>query len=363
MKRTRQSRPRITITDVARTAAVSPTTVSNVLNGRTEAMTPETLLRVQSAIRQLKYRPNSAARGLVTHRTATIGVILAEIETPLFLQALPFIEPIARRVGYNVLLCIARNTPDEQQALNLLLEKQVDGIIFLSTSHHLDDHHLLELKQIGLPVVLVNRACEYGEFDQINWANAAGVEQAVDHLVRLGHRQIALLTGPEKRRSSSERWDGYRIALERNGISYHEQYVRPGDYTASQEMWKQSMRDLLTLRPRPTAVIASDDIVAAVVMSTIQSLGLRVPEDIAVVGFDDQPFCIFLNPSLTTIQLPIVEAGKRAAEMLLQRISGKCTEIEHLTLPCSLVPRDSTGRRTLSEPIEISSAEDTGPTS
>jgi LacI family transcriptional regulator len=107
-------------------------------------------------------------------------------------------------------------------------------------------------------------------------------------------------------------------------------------------MWQQSMHDLLTLRPRPTAVIASDDSVAAVVMSTIQSVGFRIPEDIAVVGFDDQPFCILLNPSLTTIQLPIVEAGKRAAEMLLQRISGKRTEIEHLTLPCSLVPRNST---------------------
>lgn len=343
MKRARRTKLSVTINDVARAAAVSPTTVSNVLNGRTGAMSPETLQRVQAAIQQLKYRPSNAARGLVTRRTRTIGLILAEIETPLFLQALHHIEPIARESGYNVLLCIARSIVDEQQALNLLLEKQVDGIIFLSTSQYLDDSHLLELKQIELPVVLVNRATLHNDFDQINWDNTSGIGQAVDYLVQLGHRNIALLRGPQERRSSVERLAGYRLGLERHGIPFREEFVQPGDYTASPAQWRQSTLNLLTLTPRPTAIIASDDTVAAIVLSTLQGAGLRIPHDISVVGFDDQSFCTFLNPTLTTVRLPIIEAGKRAGEMLLQRISGNRTHIEHLTLPCPLILRDSTG--------------------
>lgn len=356
MKRTRQISPSITIKDVARAAAVSPTTVSNVLNGRTGAMSPDTLQRVQSAIRRLRYRPSNAARGLVTRRTATIGLIIAEIETPLFLQALHYIEPTAREGGYNVLLCIARNIADERHALDLLLEKQVDGIIFLSTSQYRDDSHILELKQMGLPVVLVNRAAVHDGFDQINWDNTSGIGRAVDHLVQLGHRDIALLRGPEERRSSVERLAGYRLALERHGIAFREEFVQPGDFTASPEQWRQATLKLLTFTPRPTAIIASDDMVAAIVMATLQRAGLRIPHDISVVGFDDQSICTFLNPTLTTVRLPIIEAGKRAGEMLLQRISGNRTQTQHLTLPCPLILRDSTGSCTRSGVTEISDA-------
>jgi LacI family transcriptional regulator len=305
-------------------------------------MSPETLQRVQAAIRRLRYRPSNAARGLVTRRTKTIGLILAEIETPLFLQALHHIEPMARASGYNVLLCIARNVADERHALDLLLEKQVDGIIFLSTSQYLDDSHLLELKQIELPIVLVNRATVHNDFDQINWDNLGGIGKAVDHLVQLRHRHIALLRGPAERRSSLERLTGYRLALERHGIAFREEFVQAGDYTASPEQWRQSTLNLLSLTPRPTAIIASDDTVAAIVMSTLQRAGLHIPRDISVVGFDDQSFCTFLNPTLTTVRLPIIEAGQCASEMLLQRIAGERNEIQHITLACPLILRDST---------------------
>jgi len=234
------------------------------------------------------------------------------------------------------------------------LEKQVDGIIFLSTSQYLDDSHLLELKQIELPVVLVNRATVHDGFDQINWDNISGIGRAVDHLIQLGHRDIALLRGPEKRRSSVERLAGYRLALERQGIAFREEYVQPGDFTASPEQWCQSTLNLLALTPRPTAIIASDDIVAAIVVSTIQRAGLRIPHDISVVGFDDQSICTLLNPALTTVQLPIIEAGKRASEMLLQRISGDRTEIQHITLPCPLILRDSIGPCAPCKDAEIS---------
>jgi LacI family transcriptional regulator len=331
---------RVTIKDVARAAGVSVTTVSNVLNGRTEAMSEETLLRVQEAIRSLKYRPSSVARSMVTRRTATIGLIVAEIETPLFLQALNFVEPIARGAGYNILLCNARNPDDERQAVNVLLEKQVDGIIFLSTSLYMDDGYLLQLPPPAPPMVLINRATVYDRFDHINWDNICVTMTVVEYLVELGHRRIAHLRGPVNRRAAEERLRGYQLALEQHGLEYREDYVQPGDFTASPEA-QQATLALLDLSPRPTAILAANDIVAAAVQRTVQRAGLRVPQDMTVVGVDDQPLCTYLNPALTTVRFPIIEAGKLAVQMLLDRIAGQRTEVEHITLPFGLIVRES----------------------
>lgn len=332
---------RVTIKDVARLAGISPTTVSNVLNGKTDAMTEDTLARIQDAMRALNYRPSSVARGLVTHRTATIGLILSEIETPLFLQAINHIEPLARDAGYNILISNARTVQDELKSLDLLLEKQVDGIIFLSISEYRDDLHLLRILESGTPLVLINRSARHENCHQLNWDNAAGVAAAVDYLVGLGHRRIAMLRGPLARHSSDERLRGYKLGLERNGLALRQEYVRSGDFTQTPEAWSESTRQLLALPERPTAVIASDDIVAAVVMRTLEHAGLKVPHEISVVGIDDQPFGSYLNPALTTVKLPVIEAGKRAVEILLKLLAGEFIRPVHLTLPCPLVIRES----------------------
>lgn len=341
MTRTQKSS---TIKDVARTAGVSVTTVSNMLNGRTDAMSSETLQRIQSAIRELDYHPSRVARSMVTRRTATIGVVLAEIETPLFLQALEVIEPLARNAGHSILLTVARNLADEQNAIDLFLEKQVDGVVFLSTSRYVaDDDPLSTLPLSVPPIVLVNRTTSEARFNRIDPDNTGGVIEAVDYLVRLGHTHIAHLHGPESRRSYEERLQGYKLGLAKNGLPYRENYVLPGDYTADESFWMQSTLTLLAQIPRPTAFIASNDIVAAVVMRVIQQVGLNVPGDVSVIGIDDQPFCRYLNPTLTTVQLPILDAGRRAIEMLLALISGEHTAVEHLLLPCPLVVRQSSG--------------------
>lgn len=333
---------RVTIKDVAQAAGVSATTVSNVLNARTEAMSQETLLRVQETIRALNYHPSSVARSMVTHRTSTVGLIVTEIETPLFLQALNFVEPIARSAGYNVLLCNARNPDDERQAAQVLLEKQADGIIFLSTSLYVDDDYLVQLPPPVPPMVLINRARTYDRFDHINWDDARGIMTIVEYLVTLGHRHIAHLRGPAERRAAEERFRGYRLALERHGLEYNEDYVQPGDFLDTSET-EQSTLTLLDLSPPPTAIIAANDTIAATAQRTVQRAGLRVPQDITVVGVDDQPFCTYLHPALTTLRLPIIEAGKLAIQMLLDRIAGKRTEVEHVILPSSLVVRESSG--------------------
>ena len=334
---------RVTIKDVAQAAGVSVTTVSNALNQRTEAMTQETLQRIQDAIQALNYRPSSVARSLVTNQTATIGLIISEIETPLFLQALSVIEPAVRAADYSLIYCTARSLDDEQQAVNLLLEKRVDGIIFLSTSVYLDDDYLRDLLSTAPPIVIINRTIRHKEFDQIHWDNTGGTVSAIDYLVELGHKHIALMRGPDTRRSSEERLTGYRIGLEKHGLPYFEDYVADGDYEASAPNWEQATLDLLALSPHPTAILASNDIVASVVLRTVQRAGLRIPADISIIGNDNQPFSAYSNPALTTVEAPVIESGRQAIAMLLKRMGGSSTDVQHVTLPCPLILRESSG--------------------
>jgi len=332
---------RTTIKDVAQAAGVSISTVSNAINGKTTAMTEETLARIQQTMQELDYRPNSVARGLATQRTATLGLIITEIETPLFLQAVTPIELEARQAGYSLLLTNARNEADEREAVQLLQEKQVEGLVVISTSDPRQNDHLHKVQSEGVPVALINRADLSAEFDQVNWDNTAGVAAIVEHLAGIGHRRIAVLVGPVNRRSTQERLQGYRTGLEKCALVFDENLVRPGDYTATPEGWKQSVHDLIASFNPPTAIVASDDIVAAVIVRTLQESGRGVPADVAVVGIDDQPFSQYLG--LTTIQLPVVEAGKQAIRLLLQRIANPTATAQHLILPCPLVVRDTCG--------------------
>jgi LacI family transcriptional regulator len=332
---------RTTINHVAQAAGVSISTVSNVINGKTAAMSEETLSRIRAAMQALNYRPSSVARGLAMQRTATLGLVITEIETPLFLQAVTPIEREARQAGYSLLLVNARNETDEREAVNLLLEKQVDGLMVISTSDPRQNDHLHKVQAEGTPVALINRASLSPEFDQINWDNAAGVQNLTKHFAGLGHRRIAILVGPVNRRSTQERLQGYRAGLEASLLSYDEDLVRPGDYTATPEEWKSAIEELLSLASPPTAIIASDDIVAAVVIRALQEMGKSVPGDVAVAGIDDQPFSQYLG--LTSVQLPVAEAGRQAIQLLFQRITKPTTKAQHITLPCPLVVRNTCG--------------------
>jgi DNA-binding LacI/PurR family transcriptional regulator len=344
LTKTQRRKPnRVTIKDVAQVAGVSVTTVSNVLNARTQAMTEETLHRIQNTIQELGYRPSSVARSMVTRRTATIGLIIAEIRTALFLQALNIIEPIARASDHNLLVCSAQNLDEEQQAVELLLEKQVEGIIFLSQSRYVEDDYLLDLPDSAPPIVLINRASPVERYDRIHWDNTAGIVTAMDYLAQVGHRFVAQLQGPVTRRSSSERLQGYKLGLEKNNLEYFEEYVQSANYEAEPDAWELATKKLLALSPRPTAILASNDTVGAVVMRTVQRAGLRIPDDISVIGNDNHPFCTYLNPTLTTVELPIVEAGRQAIEMLLERVSVQYKQSESRILPCPLIIRESSG--------------------
>ncbi|MBN8590707.1 MAG: LacI family DNA-binding transcriptional regulator [Anaerolineae bacterium] len=331
----------ITIKDIAQEAGVSISTVSNVLNGNSAEMREDTLVRVQQIIAKHQYRPNRIARSMITRRTATIGLVLAEIETPLFLQSLNVIERSARLAGFNLLVSHARDAKDEVQSVDLFLEKQVEGVIFLSTSERKDDSHLERLREACVPTILVNRFGRSAHHDQVNWDNRSGVYNAVEYLRSLGHQEIALLTGPKKRLSTQQRLEGYKQALTAHNLPFRKEYLQNGDYTEDPDNWRTSTRILLSLPRPPTAIIASDDIVAAVVIETVRETGRYVPRDISVIGIDDQAFLSFL--SLSTIQLPIVEAGRIAVDMLLRRIAEPDIPYRQITLDCPLIKRRTSG--------------------
>ncbi len=337
-----QKRERATIEQVAKLAGVSITTVSNVLNNRTDAMRPATRLRVLEAVRVLDYHPSQAARNLALRQTATVGLVIAEIATPLFFGAVSMIERVARESNYNVLLSHASTAREEEDALDLLQEKEVEGIIFLSTSDYRDDS-LLSRLGITVPIVTINRSGTGGPFDRITWDNVQGIAGAVRHLYGFGHRRIAFLRGPSDRQGTEERFQGYCFGLAECGLEFVGEYVASGDYTAGPDDWERATDQLLSVSTRPTAIIASDDSVAAVVIRTAKGRGLRVPEDVAVVGVDDQPFAALLNPALTTVRLPINEAGQQAITLLLARLRNGSRGPVRLMLPTSLVVRESCG--------------------
>jgi LacI family transcriptional regulator len=275
-------------------------------------------------------------------------LVLTEIETPLFLQAVTPIEREARRAGYSLLLMNARNEADEREAVRLLQEKQVDGMMIVSTSDPRQNDHLHEVQAGGIPVALINRADLWTEFDQVNWDNAGGVASVLGHFTALGHRRIAILAGPADRRSTQERLQGYRAGLQAAGLTYDEALVCAGDYTSAAEGWRESAFGLMSLPQPPSAIIASDDIVAAVVIRAIEETGRSVPADVAVAGIDDQPFSQYL--ALTTVQLPVAEAGKQAIQLILRRIQHPETEAQHILLPCPLVVRATCGAKRQANP-------------
>ena len=334
---------RVTIREIAEMSQVSVSTVSNVLNGRTTAMSAETLQRVRRVVAEVRYRPSSVARGLVTGRTSTIGLVLAEIETSLFFSAIGSVEHLAREAGYNVIVCHARGARDEREVVSLLRAKGVDGIVFVSNSEKDDDSHLLALPAAGIQAVVINRPRPGREIGRVTWDDRKSVAAAVEHLHALGHRRIAHLRGPHSRQSAKARLSGYRMGLRSCGLPFRSEYVRLGDYNDDPAGWAASTCELLALDPAPTAVIGADDSVAAVAMRTVQQAGLRVPDDFAVVGVDDQMFAPLLNPALTTIRLPIREAAEGAFTMLLGNLTEEAGGMRDLRLPAQLVVRESCG--------------------
>jgi LacI family transcriptional regulator len=327
-----------TIREVAESAGVSYATVSHVINN-TRLVSPETRERVLAAMDALNYRPNALARSLRQGKTNTIGLVLPDSANPFFAEISRSIEDEAFKKGYSVFLCNTElDTQRELFYVDVLSKKQVDGIIFVAAGDQADS--LDFLLQRRMPLVMIDREVPNVEADAVLTDNQLGGYLATRHLLDLGHRRIACIAGPSSITPSAERIIGYRNALDEAGISYDETLVLRGDYHAQSGM--EITHTLLEMKPRPTAIFTLNDLMALGALRAAAEAGCSVPQDVAVVGYDDLEISRFTNPPLTTIAQPKKEVGKRAVNLLVERMSKKNQPPIRLVLPPELIVRRST---------------------
>jgi DNA-binding LacI/PurR family transcriptional regulator len=328
-----------TIADVARRAGVSIATVSRVLNGTTPVV-PETADRIRAAIEQLHYVPRAAARVLASRCTHTLGLLLPEIGREFFLPLLRGIEREARRAGYDLLIQTTELPDAARASIGGLGEHNTDGLIIFTGS--VEDAELSRLSQNGFPVVLLHQSSPPGaNIPVITIENKSGAERLIDHLIEAhGCQRIAFLRGPEGNEDSEWRERGYQQALEKHGIRFDPALVASGGY--EEELAQIAVQQWLIDGVDLDAIFAGDDDAATGVLAALRSAGKRVPEDVAVVGFDDQTICRYLTPPLTTVRSPLEQVGQKAVIQLVKAIRGQ--PIDSVTLlKTELVIRKSCG--------------------
>lgn len=326
-----------TIQDVAKAAGVSVATVSRVLND-SSSVTPETREAVRAVIKKLNYQPNLLGRNLRRMETRMVLVLLPNVANPFYSRVVRGLEDVARKNGYNIMLCNTDSDMDrEHKYLEMLRNRLSDGVIFMETE--LKGSELLELSK-SFPVV---QCCEYREDIDVDYVaidNFAAAYKAVSHLTSLGHKRIAMISTRNSFISTREREAGYARALADAGVAFDSELIIRGDYGFKSGI--RAAKTIANMEKRPTAVFAISDIVAIGAMKALKEAGLKIPEDIAVVGFDDISFASMYDPSLTTISQPKYDMGCEAMNMLIRKIKGELSHSMKLVLEHSLKIREST---------------------
>jgi LacI family transcriptional regulator len=333
---------RTTIDDVAKLANVHKATVSRALNALTEhQVSSETAKRVKRAARQLGYVPNVMARGLRTSLSMTIGVIIPDLTNPFFPPIIRGIESFLQPRGYTALLA---NTDGhdaiEVAAFESLLERRVDGFIF-ATGRHGDQTVVARAFEANVLAVMLNREAESIPYPLVTGNDASGIAAAVNHLVELGHRDILHIAGPFNLSTSVVRSEAFTTSCDSiRGV--RGRVIEAA--SLSIEAGQRSMDDVLAEKGmRPTAVIGGNDLLALGALRSMKSHGLRCPEDVSVIGFNDMIFAEDFAPPLTTVRVPTFDMGTESARLLLRSIEAGVQEQVRITLPVSLIVRSSTG--------------------
>ena len=315
-------------------------TVSRVINnvGYTSQGTRK---RVEQAIAELDYVPNALARSLRFKQTKTIGLILTDITNSFFTTIARGVEDAASDQGFSVMFC---NTDESQskeaEYINVLIQKQVDGIILVPARSSAESVILLQDR--GMPVVVLDRRLPNAQVDVVRCDSVLAAYQLTQHLIELGHKRIALLTGPHDVSTAVDRVEGYRHAFAEGGITEDEGLIFHGPFT--QQAGYQMAMQALALAPRPTALLAGNNFIAIGSLQALRETKLRMPDDISLVMFDELAISVVLEPFLTVIDQPAYEMGRQATEVLLARLTGKNDgEARELLLPVRMIIRSSSG--------------------
>jgi len=311
-----------TIRDVAKLAGVSAASVSAVTNSRT-GVSRKLAERVWKAVEALDYHPDSVARSLRVRRTKTVGVLMPQIASPFFAEVLRGVEEEAKQKDYSILICdSASDSALEQRLLNSLVAKRVDGILLASADAHFSPHQLLRRR---MPVVFFDRLPASCRGPAVMVNNVEGAFEATRYLIELGHRRIAIITGPQAISTAAERVEGFRRAMGVAGLAVPEGYLRSGEFRL--EGGYRCALEMMRLSPRPTALFATNYEMTLGTLRALRELGIRCPQEVSVMGFDDFvmgadgfSWATMFSPQPTTLAQPSYEIGREALRLLLCRI-------------------------------------------
>ena len=328
-----------TIRDVARLAGVAPITVSRVLNN-SGYVKPETRARVERAAAELHYVPNMLAHSFRSNRTNTLALVLTDITNPFWTTVARGVEDVASTEGYSVFFCNTdENEAKQAQYLAALLRRRVDGVLLVPATSSGDAVRMLHRQQVD--VVVLDRRVDDVEVDTVRGDSFTGAYELVCHLTSLGHRTIALLSGPRELSVSRERAAGYEHALRASGVAFDPSLIRSGAFTV--DGGAAMMEEVLAARPDVTGIFAANNFIAAGALRALQAAGKRVPDDISLVVFDDLPGIFAADPWLTVAAQPAYELGRTAAQRLVARISSASQDAaEDIVLPGKTIVRKST---------------------
>lgn len=329
----------VTIKDIAELAGVSKTTVSKVINNKDDSISKATKDKILRIIKEQNYVPNKLAQGLVTKRTKTIGLLIPDIRNPFFTDISRGAEDYARKEGYNIIFCSTDEDYErEAECISMLVEKVVDGIIFAPSSNTSKKDN--RYNNLQIPMVLVDK-----NIDILNAKglvivdNKNGTYESTKYLINQGHTKILYLSGPLKNEISKERLNGYIRALEKNNIQHDECDIVEGKYTYE---WAYEFIKNIDLINH-SAICCANDLIAIGVIQALTEMGINVPQDISVVGFDDIQTSKLIHPSLTTVRQPAYEMGQKACELLINYLKNNDIEsVGTVTFKPQLIIRNST---------------------
>ncbi|PKM50511.1 MAG: LacI family transcriptional regulator [Firmicutes bacterium HGW-Firmicutes-7] len=334
---------KITIKHIAQEAGVSTATVSKVINKKDEHISAATVDRIMKIVKEYNYIPNGLASSMVTKKTKTLGLLIPDITNPFFPEIARGVEDKANEENYSVIFC---NTDDdlvkEEKCLAMLIEKMVDAIIIVPSAERTKDFN--SLKNISIPIVFVDRDLEIDFFTaKVLVDNYEGSYNAVTYLIENEYRKIAFITGPSSTKTSQQRLEGYKKALEDGCIRYDEKYVLEG--TFKREWGKQAIQQLIEQKIDFDAVYCGDDIIAIGAMKALKEKGYKIPDDIGVMGYDNIYISELVEPSLSTVRQPNYDMGSKAVSIALEAIDDKQIKGEVTILKTALIIRKSTKKR------------------
>jgi len=310
---------KVTMATVAEHASVSKSTVSQYLNKRYDYMSEETKKRIEESIRELDYRPNILARSLKQKSTTTIGVIVANILHTFSSQIIRAIEDICNEADFHLIVCNADDNPvKEKKYIEMLQAKQVDGIVVLPTGENKEIYK--EMLEENYPVIFVDRTVADISIPSVMRANEKAANLAGQHFIDKGYRKIGIITNVIRNVTPrTERITGDKKTLEKNSLPVDENYIK----SLSVSEIQQGLKDMLSLEEPPEAVVAGNDLTLIEILKYVKEHQIKIPEDLAIIGIDDVSFATFYEPALTIVEQPAFEIGKKAAELLMEKIQKK----------------------------------------